>query len=169
MDDFMTASLNPSSGFCNPEKGFGFPYPHHMNGKTIKPIRTKKIALAANVKRLMDSKYESSRNRPMSLAKDATVSLSSVQRALSGETAPTLDTLEAFAEVFALTIGELVDEKTEDGVLRLKATSKRDKQISLITDLLYRTDIEGLAVMLDRAKDAARDYPLAKETRKSSS
>lgn len=168
MDDFMATILNPSSGLCNPEKGFGFPYPHHMSGKTVKPIRTKKVSLAANVKRLMDVKYESSRNRPMSLAKDATVSLSSVQRAISGETAPTLDTLEAFAEVFSLTIGELVDGKEKDGVLRIKATGRRDKQIDLITDLLHMTDIEGLAVMLDRAKDAARDYPLLKETRKSS-
>lgn len=54
----------------------------------------KKI-FAESVKDLMEIKYETSSNKPKALAKDAGISLSSVQRAISGETAPNLDTVEA--------------------------------------------------------------------------
>lgn len=58
--------------------------------------------LAQNVNRLMEERYKESANRPMSLAKDAGVSLSSVQRTLSRETGASIDTVEAFARVFGL-------------------------------------------------------------------
>lgn len=52
---------------------------------------------AENVKKMMEVAYPLSRNKPMSLARAAGISLSSVQRAISGETAPTLDTVEAIS------------------------------------------------------------------------
>ena len=48
------------------------------------------------------------------------------------------------------------------------AKIRRDERINEIVDLLRKTNIEGLAVMLDRAKDAAKDYPIAKQTPASS-
>jgi len=166
IDDFMETILDPSSGLCNPEKGFDFPYASEMNGKTIKPIRTKKVALAENIKHLMESKYLLSQNKPKSLSKDASVSLSSVQRALSGETAPTLDTLEAFAEVFNLTIGELVDGNSSSRVQQITPPGIRGERAKSIFDLLSRMDESGLAVMLDKAKDVVDEYPITKQTQK---
>lgn len=58
--------------------------------------------LAQNVNRLMEERYKTSRNRPMSLANDAGVSLSSVQRILSRETGASIDTVEAVAKVLGL-------------------------------------------------------------------
>ena len=58
--------------------------------------------LAQNINRLMDQRYRDSANRPMALAKDAQVSLSSVQRTLSRETGASIDTVESFARVFGL-------------------------------------------------------------------
>lgn len=56
-----------------------------------------------------------------------------------------------------------------DGIVSQKRPpTKREQRIDAIIALLQKIDIDGLAVMLERAKDAARDYPLAKETRKSS-
>jgi hypothetical protein len=58
--------------------------------------------LAQNINRLMDQRYKESSNRPMALAKDAGVTLSTVQRTISRETGASIDTLEAFAKVFGL-------------------------------------------------------------------
>ncbi len=64
-----------------------------------------------------------------------------------------------------------IDEKST-AVLPLtaeiKPKSARERRIDEINALLMQTDMEGLAVILDRAKDAARDYPLAKQTLESS-
>lgn len=62
----------------------------------------KKI-FAESVKAMMGIKYESSSNKPKALAKDAGISLSSVQRAISGETAPNLDTVEAIVNALGST------------------------------------------------------------------
>lgn len=168
MDDFMTHILNPSSGLCNPEKGLSFSYPCNMSGKSNKPIGTKKIALAANVKSLMDMAYAESRNRPKDLAKNAGISLSSVQCAISGETAPTLDTLEALAHVFDLSIGELVDGSHGTAIHSIPSISGTSKKAKEIIDLLAMMDDFGLAIILDKAKDIAAEYPRAKQTQKSS-
>jgi transcriptional regulator with XRE-family HTH domain len=58
--------------------------------------------LAQNINRMMEHRYKESGNRPMALAREAGVSLSSVQRTLSRETGVSIDTLEAFAKVFGL-------------------------------------------------------------------
>lgn len=58
--------------------------------------------LAQNLNRMMEQRYKERSNRPMALAKDAGVSLSTVQRVLSREAGASIDTLEAFAGVFGL-------------------------------------------------------------------
>jgi methylphosphotriester-DNA--protein-cysteine methyltransferase len=75
-----------------------------MNGQTRKrktPGELREV-LAQNINRLMEQRYKETANRPLALAKDAGVSLSSVQRTLSRETGATVDTVEAFAKVFGL-------------------------------------------------------------------
>lgn len=68
-----------------------------MTGKKIKVNGLVRRAFADNVHRLMALRYPLSANKPKSLAAAAGISLSSVQRAISGETAPTLDTVEAIS------------------------------------------------------------------------
>lgn len=58
--------------------------------------------LAQNINRLMEQRYKESSHRAMALAKEAGVSLSSVQRTLSRETGASIDTIESFARVFGL-------------------------------------------------------------------
>lgn len=48
----------------------------------------------------------------------------------------------------------------------IKPKSRHQERVDEIVALLQQTDMEGLAVMLDRARDAARDYPLVKKTPK---
>jgi len=50
----------------------------------------------------MAVKYHESPNKPKALAGDAGVTLSTIQRVLSTEYAPTLDTVEAIAVAFNL-------------------------------------------------------------------
>lgn len=71
-----------------------------MNGQTKKrkvPGDVREV-LALNLNRLMEQRYQMSSNRPMSLAKDTGVSLSTVQRTLSREAGASIDTVEAFAK-----------------------------------------------------------------------
>lgn len=80
-----------------------------MTGKRIPKAGGKlKRSFAENVRSMMDAVYSTSSNKPKSLTKDAGISLSSVQRALSGETAPNLDTVEAIAEAFRVQPNELL-------------------------------------------------------------
>lgn len=53
-------------------------------------------------------------------------------------------------------------------VTALAPKSRHETRIDEIVALLQQTDMDGLAVILDRAKDAARDYPLVKQTPASS-
>ena len=81
-----------------------------MNGQTKKrktPGEMREV-LAQNINRLMDQRYKESGNRPMALAKDAGVSLSTVQRTLSREAGASIDTLEAFAKVFGLSAYQML-------------------------------------------------------------
>lgn len=54
--------------------------------------------LAQNINRLMEQRYAAVANRSLALAKDAGVSLSTVQRTLSREASATVDVVEAFAK-----------------------------------------------------------------------
>lgn len=67
-----------------------------------------RVVLAENVSRRMEERYWNSRNKPMALAKEAGVSLSTVQRLLSKEQATTIDTIEAVAGVFGLQAFQLL-------------------------------------------------------------
>lgn len=81
-----------------------------MEGKTKRrkvPGELREV-LAQNVNRLMEQRYRENSNRPLALAKDAGVSLSSVQRTLSRETGATVDTVESFARVFGLSPYQLL-------------------------------------------------------------
>lgn len=59
-----------------------------------------RAVLARNVKEMMNRRYAGSRNRPKSLAEDAGVTLSTVQRVLSCELGTSIDTIEALAAAF---------------------------------------------------------------------
>lgn len=61
---------------------------------------------------MMDVKYEGSRNKPRSLSNASGLSFSSIQRAISGETAPNLDTVEAIANAFNVNVVELLVAQT---------------------------------------------------------
>ena len=79
-----------------------------MTGKKTKVNGIIRRAFAENVNRLLVTRFPLSANRPKSLAKAAGISLSSVQRAISGETAPTLDTVEAIATALRVEAFELL-------------------------------------------------------------
>lgn len=66
------------------------------------PAGEAREVLAQNVGRMMETRYEQASNRPLALAKDAGVTLSTVQRVLSREHATNVDTIEALAKVFGL-------------------------------------------------------------------
>ncbi|MGB4064224.1 MAG: hypothetical protein WBK19_10405 [Azonexus sp.] len=53
-------------------------------------------------------------------------------------------------------------------VLHIKTKTVRESRIDSIIFLLNETDDFGLVAMLEKAKDVARDYPLAKQTQSSS-
>jgi hypothetical protein len=75
--------------------------PNGLTRKRKQPGELREV-LAQNVNRMMESRYRESSNRPMALAKEAGIALSSVQRTLSRETGATVDTLEVLAKVFGV-------------------------------------------------------------------
>jgi len=64
--------------------------------------------LSENVNALMRLHFKESANRPLALAKAARLSLSTVQRMLSGETGATLDNINAVAEVLDVAVYQLL-------------------------------------------------------------
>lgn len=70
-----------------------------MKGKTKRPKTPgfMRQVLAANVRLLMLQRYRDSQNKPKALAKDAGVSLSTVQRILAGANGTNLDNIEVVA------------------------------------------------------------------------
>lgn len=60
------------------------------------------------------------------------------------------------------------DQEKHPPAISIKPPSRQEARIAEIVALLRQTDMEGLAVILDRARDAARDYPIAKQTPASS-
>lgn len=62
----------------------------------------------ANVRALMNLAYKESRNRPRALAKDAGLSLSSVQRILDATTGASIDNLEAVASALDVSLYQLM-------------------------------------------------------------
>ena len=91
----------------------------------------KKI-FAESVKILMEIKYKASSNKPKALAKDAGISLSSVQRAISGETAPNLDTVEAIVNALGSNPAAMLQkESTSLHNVAGQTTSPRVKTMSI--------------------------------------
>ena len=72
------------------------------------PASAARGVLAQNVHNLMRRSFKESANMPLALAKAAKISLSSVQRMLSGETGATLDNIHAVAEVLDVAIYQLL-------------------------------------------------------------
>jgi transcriptional regulator with XRE-family HTH domain len=65
--------------------------------KTPKVPGIMRQVLARNVRKLMEHHYADNPNRPKALAKDAGVSLSTVQRILAAENGASLDNIESVA------------------------------------------------------------------------
>lgn len=59
---------------------------------------------------------------------------------------------------------QLPETQASAPAISIKPKSRHQERIDEIVALLQQTDMEGLAVILDRARDAARDYPLVKKT-----
>lgn len=64
--------------------------------------------LAANVMALMTQEFSERDNKPLALAKAAGLSLSSVQRTLSGETGASIDTIERIALALGVSPYQLI-------------------------------------------------------------
>lgn len=64
--------------------------------------------VAQNVRHLVDRHYANEDNKPKRLAKDADISLSSAQRILAADVGASIDTLESIANVFDLSVYQLV-------------------------------------------------------------
>lgn len=64
--------------------------------------------LAQNISNLMQHHYRAESNKPLKLAKEAGVSLSTVQRLINKETGATLDNIEAIALAFQLSAYQLL-------------------------------------------------------------
>jgi transcriptional regulator with XRE-family HTH domain len=86
-----------------------------MTGKTTKVSGAVRRAFADNVTRVLNVRFPLSPNKPKALATAAGISLSSVQRALSGHTAPTLDTVEAISTALRVDPAELIRHQGECG------------------------------------------------------
>lgn len=104
----MNEILNPFSGLCNPFLGQNSLYLDFMTGKKVKVSGEVRRVFAENVMRLMFDRFPLSTNRYKALALAAGISLSSVQRATSGETAPNLDTVEAIAAALKVSPSSLL-------------------------------------------------------------
>ena len=86
----------------------------NMNTKTKRSPKKPKVpgvtrhVLADNVRKLLGSKYPTIENKNGALAKDAGISLSSVQRVLQAETGPSLDNVELLAIAFDVQVYQLL-------------------------------------------------------------
>jgi len=81
-----------------------------MNGKPKGPkyVSHMRKPVGDNVRALMERAFEMSSNKPRELAKRAGVSLSTVQRVISGEIGPSLDILEQLATALDVSTYQLV-------------------------------------------------------------
>lgn len=82
-----------------------------MKRRRAKRVGKIRKVLAANVIELMDFRYAEHPNRPLALAKEAKLSLSSVQRTMEARTGASVDTLESIARVFGMQPFQLLIER----------------------------------------------------------
>ena len=87
-------------------------YSSNMTGKKA-PKANGKVCrtFAAHVRELLDVRFKGDPNKPKALSIAASISLSSVQRAISGDAAPTLDTVEAIASALRVDPYKLVQAR----------------------------------------------------------
>ncbi len=94
----MHKSVNPIEGFVNPILALRLVDNGVMTSKrTRQPPTLLRSIVAENLQRLMDLRFQSSTDRYMALAQLSGLAKSTVQRAVSGETAANLDTLYCLA------------------------------------------------------------------------
>lgn len=88
-----------------------------MKGQTKRPkyVGFMRTVVASNVRALIDDHYKESPNKPKALAKATGLSLSSVQRVLSAEAGASIDTLEAIANAFEISVYQLVLPNLDPG------------------------------------------------------
>lgn len=79
-----------------------------MKRRRAKQIGKIRKVLARNVLELMEQRYRENPNRPLALAREARLSLSSVQRTMEARTGASVDTIEAIAKVFRVQPFELL-------------------------------------------------------------
>lgn len=108
----MMPNTRPVYGFRQPALGSPF---NLQSITTMSTTRRKskvpgfmREVLADNVKRLMVRHYKESGSRPRALAKDAGVSLSTIQRILAREVGATIDNIESVAGVFHLSAYQIL-------------------------------------------------------------
>jgi transcriptional regulator with XRE-family HTH domain len=76
--------------------------------KTPKVAGFMRAVLAGNIRNLIERDFRERSNKPRSLAKDAGVSLSTIQRILKQDVGASLDNIEAIAAVFDLSVYQLL-------------------------------------------------------------
>ena len=94
-----------------------------------------RLVVADNVERLMESFFANKpevSNRPLYLAKEAEVSLSTIQRTLSKETGCSIDTLEALAGVFGVSASDLL--VPSEGLQKRLGITPEQRARGVVTD-----------------------------------
>ena len=98
------------NGDDDPHSGLGASQNWDMSDKTRVPKIPgfDRAILADNVRKLMEHHFPMAGDRPRRLAKEAQVSLSSIQRIYKGEVGANLDTIEAVARALSLSAYQLL-------------------------------------------------------------
>jgi len=107
----MGDNAKPFLGFLQPANGCSVKALFNaMKGKrkTPKIAGFMRVVLADNMRSLMQRRFKDSANLPMSLAKEAGVSLSTVQRILNQDVGASLDNIEAIAHALDLAVYQLL-------------------------------------------------------------
>lgn len=108
-------------------------------------------------------------------AKKAKRTRAELSQHLKMERPTPLSAVKSYASLLGCSIRDIsprwADElstESDEVVATRRPLTKREQRISEIITLLQKIDIEGLAVVRREAERMAEQYPLAKETRKSS-
>ena len=134
-----------------------------MDKKEIRRIRLRK---------LIDDRFDGKAAR---LATALDMKAPQLHRWLSGGQGMNEDSADNICKIVGLPMGWLdtLDDlpapaAPRENVSVVRPPTRHEQRIAEITALLEQTDLEGLAVILDRARDAARHYRRAKQTPRSS-
>lgn len=109
IDAFMASDDKPVLGFCIPAIGSSSAVSScNMTTRRRKVAGFMRTVVAQNVRDLIHLHFAADENKPLRLSKEAQISLSSVQRLLAGDVGASLDTLESIANVFDISVYQLV-------------------------------------------------------------